>query len=189
MTNDQIPMTNAGVRDADLNRIVAGRLIVEFVRQADRVGHRLLYQVAADWVVPVFQSIEGSPDERWPASPALQHLHFETQAGRRVALLVGMAGRSHWSASVSTDEAGEALIFDIACRLHSPAERLGSEYRAATWPADVPRPALEWSLDHARGATFAWQTGGDLQQLCASEIAAPVTTICWRYTIREAYPC
>jgi hypothetical protein len=68
-------------------------------------------------VMPVLESVEGLPSEAWPASPPLQSLNFhDVPGGNRAALLVGMAGRSHWSASIEA-VTGQAIIrFDIACR-------------------------------------------------------------------------
>jgi hypothetical protein len=37
-----------------------------------------------------------------------------------------MAGKSHWSASIEVSDS--TLIFDVACRVQQPPERLGSSY-------------------------------------------------------------
>ena len=44
---------------------------------------------------------------------------------------MGMAGGSHWSASIEQYPAERALRFDIACRAKSRPENLGSRYRLA----------------------------------------------------------
>ncbi len=85
-------------------------------------------------------SEEGSDQDEWPPSPPLQQLHVEDRAGGgRVALLVGMAGQSHWSLSVEALPALRQLVFDAACRLGGSADsrsgRLGSGYRAMIFPA------------------------------------------------------
>ncbi len=74
------------------------------------------------------RSLEGADHETWPASPALQQLNLQTSgAGRSCALLLGMAGKNHWSASVETR--ADRLVFDIACRVQEPAGWLGSSYQ------------------------------------------------------------
>src|SRR6185295_18531562 len=105
-------------------RLEAGRLRVTFKRQGDRYGH-LVELVTGGQATPLLKSIEGTPDEDWPASPALKELHFENRPdGKQVALLVGMAGRSHWSLSVELDPIAEQVEFDVACRLRDEPRRL-----------------------------------------------------------------
>ena len=79
---------------------------------------------------PVSESIEGTPVDDWPPSPALQSLSFHMLPdGRQAALLVGMAGSSHWSASIEPCADEPRLRFDIACRHSRRPERLGSQYQ------------------------------------------------------------
>lgn len=114
--------------------LAAGPLRVRFHRLGDRIAH------AIEWAGgpsprTLLNSIEGDPDQDWPPSPPLQELHFETRPdGQRLALLVGMAGHSHWSASIALDAAGTALEFDLACRLRETPNRLGNQYH---WGANV----------------------------------------------------
>lgn len=120
---------NLGMKPGE--HIEAGSLRVSFVRRGDRYGHTI--DVAPDdqdWQT-VFTSIEGASNESWPKSPPLQQLHIESrEAGKTVALLVGMAGPNHWSASIEADPAAATLTFDVACRVrHWPGVRLGSEYQ------------------------------------------------------------
>jgi hypothetical protein len=43
---------------------------------------------------------------------------------------VGLAGRSHFSASIASDpHAADVIRFEIACRLHEPPGWIGSTYR------------------------------------------------------------
>jgi hypothetical protein len=111
-------------------------LAVEFFRRQDRYVH-VIYRIATGLALPVWETVEGTDAEDWPASPPLQQLSIQTLPdGRRVALLVGMAGTSHWSLSVEPSPSDTALIFDVACRLSQPAVFLGSRYqRCATWEA------------------------------------------------------
>jgi hypothetical protein len=113
--------------------IRAGRLLVEFVNQGDRLGH--LVSLASDAAAAcLLASVEGG-EPSWPASPTCQELHVEERGGGLcVALLVGRAGSSHWSMSIEADSAAERLTFDIACRLKAPPQWLGSTYQT-TEPA------------------------------------------------------
>jgi hypothetical protein len=114
-----------------LGVLSSDELQVEFFRRGDRVAHRLVYRGSL-----LAESIEGTPDEDWPASPPYQEVHFEStklperEAPCPIALLVGMAGRSHWSASVAPAAANE-IAWDVACRLHGPPAWLGAQYRFA----------------------------------------------------------
>jgi hypothetical protein len=108
---------------------MAGRICVEFVREADRFRHEVAVYSGESWQT-VWASVEGAPEEECPPSPPLQELHVEQRAGGvEVALLVGRAGRSHWSLSVEADVARGALVFDAACRSASPGNGLQSSYR------------------------------------------------------------
>ena len=112
-------------------------LQVEFLRPSDRWQHVIsLAKPVPDrplTFVPLFVSLEGAAQDAWPASPVLQNLHFEQLSdNRRAALLVGMAGRSHWSASIEAAGEGCAVLFDIACRVSQTAEFLGSTYEVSS---------------------------------------------------------
>jgi hypothetical protein len=93
-------------------------------------------KLVAEGVVPgeitsLLESIEGSGTDDWPPSPPLQSLHIESLPnGRRAALLVGMAGRSHWSASIETVKESAEILFDLACRHAATPKQIGSRYRA-----------------------------------------------------------
>ena len=106
------------------------RLRVEFTWRADRYGHVISLMKAAGQTVPLLESIEGSGDDAWPQSPPLQSLSIEKLAeGRSAALLVGMAGRSHWSASIEPALGVSGFVFDVACRHSQAPNWLGSRYR------------------------------------------------------------
>ncbi|MGH7136322.1 MAG: hypothetical protein ACREHD_11320, partial [Pirellulales bacterium] len=71
--------------------IAAGRVRVEFAREADRYRHVVVVRTGDSWR-PVLASTEGSADDEWPPSPPLQELHVEPRTpGNEVALLVGRA--------------------------------------------------------------------------------------------------
>jgi hypothetical protein len=113
---------------------------VEFLSSGDRVAH--VVSIAGHqgegerhWI-ELLRTIESSPEVAWPASPPLQELHIESRDGTDVALLVGRAGKSHWSASISFEQprgegdgVSEQLVFDIACRVSTLPEALGSAYQ------------------------------------------------------------
>jgi hypothetical protein len=123
------------MRSAEL--IAAGAtgltLRVEFVWRGDRFGHVLSIVEQDRGVAPLLESIEAHASDLWPPSPPLQSVRIEELAGgRKAALLVGMAGRSHWSASVEPVIGQAALVFDVACRHPAGAGRLESRYRNLT---------------------------------------------------------
>lgn len=106
-------------------------LRVAFEQRGDRLGHVIQlvgtsHQAGEHCLI----SREGSPSDVWPTSPPLQSLHLEDRnQGQRVALLVGLSGKSHWSLSVEP-VAGEAAVrFDVACRANAEPAMLGSTYR------------------------------------------------------------
>jgi hypothetical protein len=109
-------------------------LRVDFDRAHDRWKHRVSLDLPAgsSLVSPVllFESSEGTSEDDWPISPPLQFVSIETRPKKLpVALLMGMAGGSHWSASIEQHPAEQMLRFDIACRAGSRPEQLGSRYR------------------------------------------------------------
>jgi hypothetical protein len=127
----------------------------------------------------LWYSIEGpgdtSGDDRWPASPVLAEIHSHPAAGRVAVMGLGLAGRSHFSASVAPDpRVPGALRFEIAARINEAPVQLGSTYRSGgpaavivrvePFPlADAPLPrTVEWSyrisphgIEPLRGARLA----------------------------------
>jgi hypothetical protein len=105
-------------------------LRIEFVWHVDRFMHRISAASAAGVVLSLLESVEGTPADDWPASPPLHSLSItELALGRRAALLVGMAGRSHWSASIEALPGAAEILFDLACRHSDLPQWLGSRYR------------------------------------------------------------
>lgn len=103
---------------------------LEFEWRGDRHAHRFVLVGQGGDRTPQFESVEGSDAGAWPPSPPLQSLNLHSLAdGRQAALLVGMAGRSHWSASIEPLVGQAGFQFDIACRLGLPEADLGSRYR------------------------------------------------------------
>src|SRR4051794_16817168 len=155
------------------------RLRLEFVWRNDR------YQQIVSAIDPqghfqvLLESIEGSATDDWPPSPPLQTLTLEQLPdGRRVALLLGMAGRSHWSASVEP-LAGEAKIaVDVACRHATQVVWLGSRYRRV---GDVGA-----SLPVSTGENTSVADSGQVIDIMPVTTAAPGTTR-WRYVLSTKY--
>lgn len=109
-------------------------LRVAFVKQGDRYAQLIYIVGAANRAALFCKSQEGIASDVWPPSAPLQSLSIEHRATSSVALLVGMAGRSHWSASVEAIPGQCRLLFDIACRVGSDSPQLGSSY---LWPATL----------------------------------------------------
>ena len=114
----------------------AGSTEAVFAWTGDRWTHRIITAGAggpADWI-----SIDGpfppADDPRWPASPVLVELSRVSVPGNGAAgtpaiVGVGLAGRSHFSASIAPDpHAADSIRFEIACRLHERPGLLGSTY-------------------------------------------------------------
>lgn len=108
----------------------------------DRLGH-LVRLIAPDGSASdlALASVEDDAAQTWPSSPPLQSIHCELlPAGGTAALLVGMAGKSHWSASMESLPGEGALLFDFACRVRETPLRLGTTYQvqSATRQSIVP---------------------------------------------------
>lgn len=110
----------------------AGGLQIAFTRQGDRFAHEIALIDEAE-TQPLLHSLEGSDADIWPTSGVYQELHVEDRpAGVQVALLVGMAGKSHWSLSCEVDPASQTLSFEAACRVRELPKWLGSSYAFAS---------------------------------------------------------
>jgi hypothetical protein len=170
-------------RGAD-RTIESGDLRLMFLWRGDRFGHRIEGQIDGAWQV-LLESIEGSPADDWPVSPALQSLHVEHRPEGPVALLVGKAGASHWSASVEPLEAPSGFRFDIACRTGQPPRNLGSTYRfpssaAAQLLMIAPEGDASASREAPAPVCTAWR-------IAPIEIPPELpVTVRWRYTISPA---
>lgn len=145
-------------------RLDAGGLSVVFTWSGDRWTHRVTTAGAAEdsgWA-----SLDGpwppTRDPRWPASPVLVELSRvalpqAAAAGGQAIVGVGLAGRSHFSASIAPDPTVTGAVrFEIACRLHEPPDWLGSTYRV----------------------------GRQLMQVTATDAGGPLPrTVVWAYSI------
>ncbi|MEX2176834.1 MAG: hypothetical protein WD872_20880 [Pirellulaceae bacterium] len=126
-------------------------LRLSFVWWADRYGHLISVVGPNGEAATVLSSIEGISDGGWPLSPPLQSLSIEYLAGgRHAALLVGMAGRSHWSASVEAVPDRAELLFDVACRLGQTPAKLSSRYSVSAGEIVSARGDKERSVVEVR---------------------------------------
>ncbi len=175
--------------DKSPHSITAGDLRVVFPWRGDRYGHRVERLVEGAWRI-VLESVEGSAGEDWPFSPVLQSLHIEQRPAGAVALLVGKAGVSHWSASVEPFDSSMGLRFDIACRTGQAPRHLGSSYCCATNSAarliEIATKADSSAFqdhpdqDHPDGAPTMWR-------IAPTEMPRELpATVRWRYSISPA---
>jgi len=168
-------------------------LRVTFIWEEDRFGHQIACLEARAATVCLTAEL-GRGRDPWPASPALQQLSLaELQPGRPSALLVGMAGQSHWSQSVEADPATTSLTFDVACRVQREPRWLGSSYRASHGAGSRPTPdgriamGPEVELDIQRAADAP---PAGIKSVGRSLVIAPdlhrlsfPSTVRWRYRI------
>jgi len=165
----------------------AAGLRAVFVRHGDRFAHRIEVRdkEAQQWITAA-ESLEGTDDNHWPPSPPFQQLHVERRKEGEVVLLVGMAGRSHWSAAVDVCPERKTLRFDVAVRVQAGAELLGSAYEivavqeAAAVVATVSPGAL-MSGSMPAGSDFRFEPD-------VGEAVTFPATICWKYSLRLREP-
>jgi hypothetical protein len=176
-SRDSRSKKSAGVRRAEMNDsaiLVCGPLSIEFVDAGDRIGRRIWLGSVGERLLA--ESIEGGPDEAWPASPPLQDLHFESRDGQKIALLVGQAGKSHWSASIEPCQRG--AIVDVACRLKGAVGHVLSSYRLTDGRSDWIRP------DDDGAAKCRVTVDGDRLEIVPASAAGG--TVRWRYRLEPA---
>ena len=144
-------------------------LAVALWRQGDRYAHALFAlpgsaepaaedrdSASTGSPVLLMASLEGTDRETWPASPPLQQLIVEPrEAGREVALLIGMAGSSHWSLSIDVDPISRLIVFEAACRCASQPSELGSRYLTQPGNRSAARE-LHWNLPRSTGVELLW---------------------------------
>lgn len=172
----------------------SGPLLARFFRAGDRVAHEIGIAVPrsegdsdpAIEFIPLLSSVEGSPHDDWPPSPAFQHLHVERLEGREIVMLIGKTGKGHWSAAVEATTSG-CLEFDVACRCLAPPPSLGSTYRLTDGTAHsaevtvMPRVECE-ALDGAlRSYTVAPSAANRISPAATS--GPYPATLRWKYCI------
>jgi len=158
---------------------------VHFTWQHDRFAHQVSVLENGSWQ-PALGSVEGTPHDDWPPSPPFQSLHIEQREdGRTLALLVGMAGKSHWSASIEIDAEARVVLFDVACRLREPAAGpLGSTYQGL--PLATGSRALAVELTHRYGPARLERSAERSVVLAEPEGDDCPQTVRWDYRLRLA---
>ncbi len=135
----------------DMISISAGALSVRYSKLRDRLSHTVGIAVG-DSYTPWLESIEGSEDESWPASPPMQQMVEEcfTPGTGPVLLGVGLSGNGHWSTAIETQTSGR-LKFDIACKNTKSSTWFGSQYRllAPIQPSIRPN-SIEFLVESVR---------------------------------------
>ncbi len=133
-------------------------LRVVFFRCKDRLAHRIVVVHGAATDI-LFQSREGNGGQAFPPSPALQQADFQPRAKMpAVGLLLGMAGRNHWSLSVQAYPIQRRLVFDVACACpyetnvqFETTYTLKTPYSLSCHSPDRQRRGLELEIDLPTG--------------------------------------
>jgi hypothetical protein len=108
--------------------------------------------------------------------------------GRTFALLVGMAGASHWSASVEADPIRERIIFDVACRIKAEPKWLGSSYGVSN-SAERPRIDVIPLASIAGGLQPILEMAGERIDVRVMNLAGFLPrTVRWKYAISASEP-
>ena len=159
----------------------------------DRYAHQVTLCGSTGEHRVVLDSVESDASHPWPPSPALQQLSLQGDGDQRIAFLVGMAGTSHWSMSVEAATAQRAIVFDVACRLNTAPEFLGSSYQASKHRLVNPRTVTGscdehgWALVLDESLPLAsqslHQTADALQVACHPLDSTPPYTARWKYAV------
>ena len=152
--------------------ITIGPVLVRFTWAGDRWSHDVTVAGGGMW-----HSVEGpradDGDARWPASPVLVELS-PTDTAHGVAVLgVGLAGRSHFSASIAPDPAKPGRVrFEIACRVKDRPLWLGSTYTDAAGKSREIRPVVPAGLSLPATVEWGYSFGADGMDFAAGAVAA-----------------
>lgn len=114
-------------------QISTPKLAVVFAKATDnpdRWSHQI-FLTDRNQQTLLLSSIEGTDEQAWPASAPLQDISQHDLPTGQAILGVGMAGKSHWSASVSVEQ-NTTLFFDMACLIKTAEASVGSRYAVAT---------------------------------------------------------
>lgn len=148
---------------------------------ADGIFTHVVELIEGDAVTMVLSSVESHDETPWPASPPWQELHVHQLAnGSPALMLVGRAGSSHWSMSVTID--GDSLLFDVACRLRESPVFLGGTYRLSSAERLVsisPVPIEEI-------APLAIKEADEQIIIDSTDVGQAPATVRWAYRIAQA---
>lgn len=96
-------------------------LRLTFEHVSDRWRHTVSVRHREEWL-PILTSVEGTPDEHAPPSPALQDLRLEMIDDQTSEFqLMGQSGRHIYSAAVRFDGAADRIDFDLCLRTRQPS--------------------------------------------------------------------
>jgi hypothetical protein len=167
------------------------RLIFEQI--VDRVAHRIEVLDLAGGKLAELRSVEGTSTDEWPASPALQSCSLqEIRPGQMAAFLVGMSGKSHWSASIEAIPGQGVLHFDFACRVSQATRWLGTTYLSDTLLQKCGTQLQLGSTGMALEVTIVPEhcacevSGKSLLLSCVPKAEKYPATLRWRYGIHLA---
>lgn len=173
-----------------------GKLSIAFHWRKDRYDH-VIALVNGAKNQSLYRSVNGSIDEDWPASPAIQQLSTETIEGKTTVLGVGCCGSSHFSVSVqpaTTRDGSEAIRFEWAVRLSKELSQteidaiegfwLGTTYLAAK-SRDPWRPNIAYQFEAMDNAAFEMTKQEIQTNYCLRPLqTADQRTIQWSYFVQ-----
>jgi hypothetical protein len=112
-------------------------LAIRFEWIGDRFGHCVLVAVEGRQIAIAryAEAVDSDSTRHWPV---FQELSVESIGGADVACLVGMSGKTYWSASVENAHLGCGYLFDLS-RKGPPIDAFNSEYRLLC-PARIEAP-------------------------------------------------
>ncbi len=109
------------------------RMVCEL--EQDRWRHTISIFSDGDWR-DVLTSVEGTPEQPCPASPAFQELLLEEKSPQLMEVqLFGRSGGCLYAAAVAVDEARETIDVDVSARFRGGElpETVGSTYAGGDW--------------------------------------------------------
>ncbi len=135
---------------SDTLSIQLGKIGLLFAQSDDRWSHDWFFHDADDKKLSkLLTSKEGTPAEDWPPSPPMQDVsQHELEAGDAI-LGVGMAGKSHWSASYSIEANGDSHLIksDLACLQKQIASRDDSDVPSSCQFGSTYELGEDWKVD------------------------------------------
>lgn len=168
------------------------------------VGDRFVHSIAAvnqegngeEQLVPLAASLEGTPEEEWPASPAIQEIN-QLPGENQTAMLMGQTVQGYWSVAVELDAAANQAVFDVACRVKS-SPTLSSGYRTVVAPSESAGGPVQLAVGSVV-VEIELQATGDVsaqdQQLAVNSDGFRLVpgvlpseypdTVRWRYAVRR----
>ena len=178
--------------------LTGGGLQIRFQLVGDRIAHTIA-AIDGDRIVPLAASHEGTPDEEWPPSPAIQEIN-QLPGENQIAMLMGQTTQGYWSVTVELDAEAGWVVFDVACRVKSlrPSEvpTLSSGYRTMVAPTKASGQQIQLALGDAvvdiETLSIEETTGKDVDLmvdgegfcLCPRELPTEVPqTLRWRYAV------